>query len=263
MKTFAKQAVILAAGRGTRLGDEYTNGLPKCLLQIGGRSLLSHQISALRAVGVKRVLAVTGHRSGEVEAHGHRLQVKTGVQMEFVENPDYATTNTIYSLYLARSIMDESFVLLNGDVLFDSRILDHLAQSTHDSVLATEVKPCGKEEVKAQVDEYGRIHHLGKKLAVHDALGEFVGIAQFGPLGAAALSKSLKVAVEDEQRRNDYFEYAIERIASKTPFHAIAFDSFPVVEIDFPEDYKRAVSEVLPTLKHCRITSEPLVPQGE
>ncbi len=145
--------------------------------------------------------------------------------------------------------MGEPFFLLNGDVLFDSQILKLLQRDERDSVLATEVKECGQEEVKAEISPEGRIHRLGKELDEAEVLGEFVGIARFGPIGAAALSRSLEVAVEQEQRRRDYFEHAIDRIASNTPFHVLPFDSHPVVEIDFPEDFERATADVLPQLQ--------------
>ncbi len=74
MKVHADQAVILAAGRGTRLGNEYTKGLPKCLLELGGQTLLRHQIAALQAVGVRGIVVVTGYRKEQVEECGRQLE---------------------------------------------------------------------------------------------------------------------------------------------------------------------------------------------
>lgn len=249
MTVQATQAVILAAGRGTRLGNQNTNGLPKCLLQFGDRSLLSHQVAALEKVGVQEIVVVTGFRHDEVVNCGHLLQNSFDVQIKFVENREFATTNTIYSLYVARKVMSKPFFLLNGDVLFDRRIVRLLQDDQRDSVLATEVKDCGKEEVKVDAGANERIQRLSKQLDPATALGEFVGIARFGPLGTPALDKSLEVSVEQERRRTDYFEHAIDRIASQTPFHVLPFDSLPVIEIDFPKDLERATSHVLPLLQ--------------
>ena len=104
------QAVILAAGSGSRL-QRVSNGLPKCLLPIGGRPLIEHQLEALSDAGVGNVLVVVGHQADEVR--------KTlGNRVEYVENTRYDATNSLYSLWLAREWVKGPFVLLNCDLLF-------------------------------------------------------------------------------------------------------------------------------------------------
>jgi choline kinase len=106
-------AIILAAGRGGRLGP-LTAEKPKCLLRVGTGSLLDHQLDALRVNGVESVVVVAGYCAEAVEA-------ELAGRASLLLNPRHAETNSLYSLWLARQHAQDGFVLLNADVLFDRR----------------------------------------------------------------------------------------------------------------------------------------------
>src|SRR6266851_3132710 len=118
------QGLILAAGRGSRL----VSSTPKCLVEVGGRPLLSHQVDALRAMGVDGVTVVVGHGEERVRAH---LDDGAGV----VVNDRYAETNSLYSFWLAREAVREDVLVLNCDVLFPGEVLERLLERK-DSALA-------------------------------------------------------------------------------------------------------------------------------
>ena len=103
-----KQAIILAAGQGHRLWP-YTQDRPKCLLDIGGKTILEHQVHALLAQGIDRITVVTGYL-------GHMIRDVLGEQAQYITNQHYTETSSMYSLWLARGAALEGCLILNADV---------------------------------------------------------------------------------------------------------------------------------------------------
>ena len=112
------RAIILAAGGGTRLRP-LTNDLPKCLVPLGPQPLVDHQLQALRAVGVEDIVLVVGYLADQVRRH-------CGDSVRYVENRQFATTNSIYSLYVARHELDADTFLFNCDIIFHVRLLERM-----------------------------------------------------------------------------------------------------------------------------------------
>lgn len=244
-------AVILTAGLGRRLGPELTDGGPKCLVRMAGRSLLSYQVEALARAGVGQVVLVVGHAEERVRAEALALGARFGVAFSFVRNERYADTNTLYSQYLARAHIAAGCFCLNSDVLFPPSVLSRLADSAEEAALAVDVRRCGDEEVKVTVDPTGRVREIGKGLDPGASLGEFIGVARYRPGAGAAFAAALADAVE-EGRTGDYYEHALGRIAHRVRLGALPLRGEPVIEIDFPEDYTRAVTEILPRIESAR-----------
>ena len=119
----APRAVILAAGKGDRLYP-LTAETPKCLVEVGGEPMLERALRALAAEGVTQAVIVVGHL-GEVvrERIGAGF---AGLEIEYVEAPDYDTTNNIRSLWDAREYLDEDTLLLEADVVFDRAVVASL-----------------------------------------------------------------------------------------------------------------------------------------
>ena len=232
--------IILAAGAGRRLGS-LTDGLPKCLLNIGDNFLLAHQASAMSGVGVREMVVVVGFKANRVMDAVKGIDLP--VEWHFIRNPDFAETNTLFSLWLARDRLSAHDVLFaNGDVLFDRRLTRRLLQKGK-STMAVERKRCGEEEVKVLAEE-GRIVGIGKHIDPGSAEGEFVGVAFWrrdeGRLIAEALDECIAAG-----RRMDFFESAIDALLPETPFYIADVTDLPVVEIDFPEDLRYAQTEIL------------------
>ena len=111
------QALMLAAGMGRRLG-KYTNNQTKCMVKVAGKTLLERTVEAIKEAGIKRFIIVAGY---EAEKLIQYVQANiTGLDIEFVINKDYATTNNIYSLYLARNYLtQDDTILLESDLIFE------------------------------------------------------------------------------------------------------------------------------------------------
>ncbi len=233
------KAIILAAGAGKRLGAPG----PKCMLDIAGTSIIHRQLNAFRAGGVSEFVVVVGHDRDELRSH---LADQPG-KFTLIVNERYAETNTIYSLYLARAHINDTFFYANADVVFDHRLIERLHSADASSVLAVETAACGEEEVKVVVRN-GRIARIGKKLDPARCLGEFVGIARFGRQLAPAFVDTLTTLVETEGVIDDYFERAVDRLCADWTLTPVDISDLPCREIDFPEDLDIVRREIAPQL---------------
>ncbi len=248
------RAVILAAGAGTRLcGSDVVR--PKCLAPFGGRTLIQLQMDALRAAGVDDVTVVVGFEADRV-----RLACGPGVRT--IENTIFASTNSLYSLWLARTLLLDGFVVLNCDVLFHPQMLRDLLTARYDDALLVSFPqegeaPFGDEEMKVRLRR-GRVADIRKDLALEETDAENVGIAKFSAGGAAKV-----VAVMDRivtsGRIRDWAPRAFREFAVMSPLFAVGTRGLPWTEIDTPEDYRRASEHVFPAITADTDASDALV----
>lgn len=244
------RAVILAAGRGGRL-QGVIGERPKCLARIGDRTLLDRQISALQCAGIDRITVVAGYGIEHVQrACPHTVEI--------VHNARYASTNSLYSLWLARDLLAEGFVVLNCDVLFHPQMLDDLLHARCADALLVASRadglPYGEEEMKVRIRR-GLVTAIAKTLDADECDAENVGIARFGADGASALVDTMTRIVGAGQVR-EWLPRAFADFAAERPLRAIDTRGYPWIEIDFPEDYWRACSDVLPAIDAAETRAE-------
>jgi choline kinase len=238
------RGIILAAGKGSRLNGTAGES-PKCLVKLGGETLVERQIRILSRAGIDDIVVVVGCEADRVrQACGHELT--------YVENTRYAQTNSMYSLWMARPLLFEGFVVLNCDVLFHPVLLDDLLTSRHEDALLLAYRDAdqpafGDEEMKVQV-RCGRVRDMSKQMDPELADGENVGIVKFGAAGAAALVEIMDRLI-GAGRLRDWAPHAFREFAQVRPLHAVGTRGFPWIEIDFPEDYERAARQVLPEIE--------------
>jgi len=237
------KGVILAAGKGSRLNGT-AGDKPKCLVEAGGVTLIDRQIRTLRGAGIDDIVVVVGYQADRVRA-------ACGPGVTYVENSRFAETNSLYSLWTARALLCEGFVVLNCDVLFHPGLLDDLLATHHDAALLIEYRepgqpPYGDEEMKVQV-RGGRVVAMSKTMGPADAHGENLGIVKFGQASAPLLVETLDRLVAAGGDR-DWAPKAFSAFAQERPLYALGTNGSPWIEIDFPEDYQRALRDVLPAL---------------
>ncbi len=203
------KAIIVAAGPGSRL-NPLTNEKPKCLLEVGGKTILERALEALRANGVERIAVVRGYYS-------HLIDYPN---ITYYENPNYRENNILRSLFYAEREMDDDFIFSYSDIIFGSEIVAKLMNQTADIALTVDVNwrqryqgrdqhPVSEAElVKVEND---KVVKIGKGVVRPDeAHGEFIGLAKFTKTGAEAM-------------RTAYHRIAEERPAA--PFqHAASLD---------------------------------------
>ena len=236
--------VILAAGCGTRLaGSDIVR--PKCLAPFDGTALIELQMEALRACGVEEIVVVVGFEADHV-----RRRCPGAVR--FIENPRFAETNSLYSLWLSRGMLAHGFVVLNCDVLFHPDMLMDLLTARHPDALlvsypASGDAPFGDEEMKVKV-RAGRVVDIRKDLPAGEVDGENVGIVKFSASGAARLVRILDQFVGAGAVR-DWAPRAFREFAREAALYAIGTRGLPWIEIDTPADYRRATGQVFPAIR--------------
>jgi len=225
------KAVILAAGRGNRLLPQ-TGRMPKCMLKVGSKTILEHQLDILGSCGIDEILIVIGYR-------GDRIVKLVGNRETFIENKDYARTNSSYSLWLAREKLRGGFIYLNSDLLFHPDLLKKLLESRHsDAMIVDENKKSKNDMFKAFVKN-GRITRLGKDLDLDKAYGEAPGPLKLSPGFAAETFKEIGRRVKRGEK--NCFCYSIfGKVAGKKPLYAIDADGAYWVEVDNRKDLKKA-----------------------
>jgi choline kinase len=242
------RGIILAAGKGSRLNGT-AGDKPKCLVEAGGITLLERQIRVLKRAGLTEIVVVVGCQADRVRAAG-------GPSVTYVENSRFAETNSLYSLWTARALLYEGFVVLNCDVLFHPALLDDLLATHHDAALLIAYREPGQqygdEEMKVKVDN-GFVVDMSKTMDPAEAHAENLGIVKFGPASAPGVVNILDRIVGEGGLR-DWAPRAFREYAQTRPLRAIATRGYPWIEIDFPEDYARAVSETLPAIEDLTIT---------
>ena len=237
------KAIILAAGKGTRLDGAAVK--PKCLVEVGGATLLQRQIDTLRSLDVDEIVIVIGFGGESI-----RQECDDEIGISFVENDKFAETSSLYSLWLAREHLTDGFVVLNCDVLFHPQMLADLLESDHDAALLisdSDPNPLGDEEMKIKLSER-LVVDISKDMDPLEADGENVGIVKFGPSGAKLLVEYMNGLIESGAVK-DWAPRAFREFARRHPLHALSTRGLPWIEIDFPEDYARAVNEVFPRIE--------------
>lgn len=227
--------VILAAGRGSRLG-ELTEDKPKCLLEVAGSTMLERQIAAIKAVKkLSPVVVVTGFK--------HEL-VTDAVDDLILEcyNRGWDKANNIASLGVAADAgwLDDGFVLFNADVVFKVEMLEDLLSFERPCALVVDnVQRMGEEEMKVELDTAGRIAKIAKTLDPATAAGEYTGLAKFDKAGAAALKNALALLL-GEGRLGEWYEAAFQIMFAVHDVYPCYTKGRHWIEVDTPEDLEQA-----------------------
>jgi len=125
------KGLILSAGMGTRL-DPVTRDCPKCMVHVAGRPMMAFQLDALERAGIEHCTVVVGYMAKSVREYFGATY--GGVSLSYVENSVYAETNNLYSFWLAKAEFDDDVLLLEGDLVFDDRLVSQLVAKDEQNV---------------------------------------------------------------------------------------------------------------------------------
>lgn len=241
------KAIVLCAGRGNRLRP-LTDDRPKCLLSFGGQTILGCCLESMQAAGIRDVVLVTGYRKELIEGF---IREKSIEDVIYVHNDRYEITNTAASLNLALKVIDDDFVLINGDVLFALEILVDLIRhpAPHCVVIDTTIS-LDHEEIKV-IARNGRVEKISKELDPKLSLGEAIGLYK---VGRELIPDLVRIFDRLEQRGefHHFFEKGFERICEDggdgRSFALSSTSGRPWVEIDTHEDFNYAQREIFPRI---------------
>ena len=225
------KAIILASGVGRRLRP-LTDRYPKSLLKVGGKTLIDYQLEALIKHGVCDIVITTGHLGKKLEAY---VQKTSRVPVQFVHNPEYESTNYIYSLWLTKGLVDDDIILLHSDLIFDSVLIKKLLDARGNRVLVNRHMLSPEKDFKALI-KHGRVVRIG------------VNLSGPGTFFCAPLYKFSKAdfllwldKIEDFVRQGKvdcYAEDALNKISDDVLIRPLYFKEF-CTEIDTKADLEK------------------------
>ena len=242
------KTVILAAGVASRLRP-LTDHTPKCLLKAGGKYILELTIENLLATNNSEIVIVTGYLENQIRAFIEERFPQLNVT--FIYNRLYASTNNIYSLWLARdAVLDDDMMMMDSDIVFDKMIITKLLNSGYKNCLALKRHDVHDEEIKVKADKKGRVIEISKDVKPGEASGESIGIEIFGRETLSELYRILDQKVVTEKRMNQFYETAFQELANNgNDLYIVDTTEYFCMEIDTEEDLKTAEVLVLNHLK--------------
>ncbi|MBI2589439.1 phosphocholine cytidylyltransferase family protein [Candidatus Berkelbacteria bacterium] len=226
------QALIVAAGRSSRLYP-LTLKTPKTLLSVGEASLIERSVQALTAVGVDRLVVITGFEAEQIES-------ALGDRASYVRNENFATTNNLASLLIGSQALDlsEPWLYLHADLIYHPRLLENTLKAPGEVVFLVDQQSIGEEEMKVRIKD-GRIIEANKAIPLKEAAGEWTGIIKFNPEGAAWYLPAVEKAVATDPTKYDCVVVRDLAAAGYT-ISVASTEGLPWREVDFPEDLAAA-----------------------
>lgn len=227
------KAIILAAGHGSRLLP-LTLSRPKCLVEVGGRAILDHQLDAVARAGFAGAVIVGGYRIDQIA--DHLTSRGGGIATDLVFNPFWSSANSIGSVWAVRAHLHAPFALMNGDTLFDAGILRAAVDGAQDGVnLVVEplIEP-GLDDMLVEADG-DRVVTVGKHMPGHTPTDRSLGLIL--SVGGTAYAEALRAVIGEENGIHAYHHAVVRRVAQGPGVTAIRIDrALHWQEIDRPED---------------------------
>ncbi|MCX6458358.1 MAG: phosphocholine cytidylyltransferase family protein [Actinobacteria bacterium] len=235
--------MVLAAGAGRRLRP-YTDTLPKALVPVDDETtILDLTLSNFSKVGLKDVAVIVGYKSQAVEDRKKDLESRHGVNLELIFNDKAEEWNNAYSLWCARDLFSQGFLLANGDTVHPVGVQETLLANRGPAILLAvdTVKKLAEEEMKLTIDCAGNLAKITKLMDPQSAFGEYIGLTLVEPESAEKLTASLETTWKlnpDLYYEDGYQEY-VDRggVINLQPIGEVSW-----VEVDNHDDLAKARS---------------------
>ena len=238
------KAVILSAGQGKRLLP-LTAEQPKCNVPIHGRSILEWQIPELLRSGISVIHVVIGFGAEKVET---LLTNRMGTgSIRTLYNPFYALADNLISCWTARNEMTEDFILLNGDTVFETAVLERLLQAPPAPItLVTDEKPQYDADDMKVIVRDTRLVRIGKTLPLENVNGESIGMIRFQGAGPQLFCSALEHRVRQPESLKQWYLSLIDELAQEGHVSTVSIKGLTWAEIDNPEDLQQAETLLKP-----------------
>ena len=236
------KAIILSAGHGRRLLP-MTAEIPKCLLDIQGRTVVEWQIDHLLENGINDITVVVGYGADQVEA---LLDERYGPeQVRTLYNPFFDVADNLATAWMAREELTGDFVLLNGDTLFEPAVLKRLLDSPVKPItLAIDHKlRYDSDDMKVCMDG-NRLVRIGKDLESDRVDGESIGMLLFREQGSRLFRDAIEQAMRTPAALQQWYLSIIDQLASGGQVWSQSIQDLQWGELDYPVDLDRALKMV-------------------
>lgn len=228
------KALILAAGRGTRI-SRYLSGKPKCTVDIGGnQKLIRYTVELLHQKGVRQIGIVLGYEGQVIR---EVLRDLNG-SVEFFTNPFYDVTNSIASAWFAREfIKEDDLLMMNGDVYLEEGLADRILAEKKSPVMFADGSRRETADYKFYYED-GLLKKYGKELKGSDISGEYIGIGRFEQAFLPGFLSCLETMIEGQQH-SLWWENVIYDMSESQPVYVEDVAGRFWAEVDYIEDYER------------------------
>ena len=239
-------AIILSAGQGKRLLP-LTETRPKSMLSVAGKPILEWQVQALLAAKIDRLSIITGFNSGLIEEH---INDRFGADLDrinIVFNPFYSVSDNLASCWMARHAMDEDFLLLNGDTLFEPALLDTVLNSPAAPVTLTiDYKDrYDNDDMRVELED-SMVRAVSKTLPDEHTMAESIGLLYFRGNGPALFRDHLDRQMKQGSGLRLWFLSVVDALARQSLVRACSINGQRWCEIDFKRDLENAEDVVIP-----------------
>ena len=252
MTSLNTSVIIIAAGLGSRL-KKYTNNLPKCMLDFGGKTLLQRQIEAYESCGLNKISVIRGFKKEKINYP----------EIDYFENKNFKDNNILNSLFYAEKALNGHVIVAYSDILFEKEVVERLLKSEHDISIIVDIDWRGyyvnrkehpiNEAENVIFDANNNVVEIGKiNTERHDVHGEFIGMMKFSPRGSEIFKKHFHRAKElywnKPFQRAKLFQkaYLTDIIQDMSdlgvPIHCVIIER-GWKEIDTVEDYEKALKD--------------------
>lgn len=224
------KALIMAAGKGTRI-SRYISDRPKCTVDIGNVSLIENTIKELKSKGIDDIAMILGYKGDIVE------ELLKDYNIKFYYNYFFDVTNSIASTWFAKDFLDDDVIIMNGDVFFESSILDDILNETLDPVLFCDNTRKEEADYKFYY-ENNKLIKYGKHLKGKDISGEYIGIAKISKKFLLEFKEQLDSLIHNQQH-GVWWEDVLYSLCGKQDIYVRDIGGKFWAEVDFIEDYER------------------------
>lgn len=246
------KAIIVAAGHDKRI-EPLNEDVPKCLLDVKGKTILERQIENIRSCGINDIIIIKGYKQELIDIPNVKYYI----------NPDFENNGIVTSLFFAEKEMNCDFIFLYSDIIFDKRLPEKLLKNNSDVCLVADLdwKKRYDERVKRSTGEVELIEvrndyitKIGKNINPKKGHGEFIGLAMFSKKGAETLKKCYKNSLKRYKNKRFHESPSIIKAYFTDIIQEIIDNDFQVhhldvygdwIEIDTFEDYRKAWREVI------------------
>ncbi|MDD7350952.1 MAG: aminotransferase class I/II-fold pyridoxal phosphate-dependent enzyme [Clostridia bacterium] len=236
------QALMLAAGMGKRLG-KFTGNNTKCMLEVAGKKLVDRAIEAVAKAGIDKFIFVIGYKGDNLRDYILDKYKDSPMEFVFIDNKDYATSNNIYSFYMAKEYLEQDdTIMMESDLIFDSSLIQKLVQSPerdmavvakYESWMDGTVVTCDGDDNITQF-----IEKVDMDLSLTEQYYKTVNVYKFSPQFVTNIYFPFLEAYMKAYGLNSYYETALKVVShlSKATLKAFYMDDMPWYEIDDAQD---------------------------
>ncbi len=228
------KALILAAGFGSRLAP-LTDNCPKSFVKVCGKPIIVKQIENLLENGITDITVVSGYMGDVLKEGIHELFP----EIKIIHSVDYATTNNMYSAYLAKDAMGDSpFLMMNADVFYDASVITSLLECEAENAIVTDIGTYLEESMKV-VEKDGRLVEISKAITPERALGASIDVYKFSAEGGKAFFDMCSQYIDGKGELKMWSEVALNDILPLVEFKACKLNG-RWLEIDNHDDLAAA-----------------------